>query len=127
MSIQVNILENGEGVEIKAFGIVYGHEIIQAHEEIYNEKYLRNQKYHIIDKSKCTEYDVTAEDIASIAKLDKKASIINPNIIVAIIESERLLFSLTKLWQKHVEEYVFKTRSFVDRNTALEWVAENKK
>ena len=127
MSIQVNILRNGEAVEIKAFGIVYGHEIIQAHEEIYNEKYLRNQKYHIIDKSKCTEYDVTAEDIASIAKLDKKASIINPNIIVAIIESERLLFSLTKLWQKHVEEYVFKTRSFVDRNTALEWVAENKK
>ncbi len=77
--------------------------------------------------SLCTEYEVTAKDIALIAELDKKASIINPNIIVAIIESESLQFSLTEVWQEYVDEYLLKSKSFPDRNAALEWIAKNKK
>lgn len=127
MSVRVNILDNGEGIEILATDVVTGHEIIEAHEKIYEKSHLSNQKYHIIDKSKCTEYVVTAEDIESIAKLDKKASEINPNIVIAIIESESLQFSLTGLWQLHVEDSVFKTKSFTDRNTAVEWIAESRK
>jgi len=126
MGIKVNILENGEGIEVLAFGVVHGHEIIQAQSEIYDEKQLRKQKYHIIDKSKCTEYDVTADDIAAIAKWDEEASRINPYIIVAIIESEILQFSLTEVWQASVEDFVFKTASFNDRNAALQWIAQNK-
>jgi len=127
MTIEVNVLENGEGVEILATGIVYGYEIIQAHKKIYDEKYLKNQKYHIIDKSKCTEYDVTAKDIEIIAELDKKASKINPNIIIAVVESESLQFSLTKVWQAYVKKYVFKTQAFASRKLALNWISENKK
>lgn len=127
MGIKVNILEDGEGIEVLAFGIVHGHEIIQAHNEIYNNKHLGKQKYHLIDKSKCTEYDVIADDIAAIAELDEKASKINPYIIVAFIESETLRFSLTELWQASVEDFVFKTESFDDRSSALKWIEQNKK
>jgi len=126
MTIEVNVLENGEGVEILATGIVYGHEIIQAHEKIYDEKYLKKQKYHIIDKSKCTEYDVTAKDIEVIAELDEKASKINPNIIIAVIESESLQFSLTAVWQAYVKKYIFKTKAFASRELAISWISENK-
>jgi len=126
MSIEVNVLDSGEGIEILATGIVHGREIIQAHQEIYDEKHLKNQKYHIIDKSKCTEYDVTAKDIEIIAELDEKASAINPNIIIAVIESESLQFSLTNVWQAYVKEYVFKTRAFASRDLAIDWITENK-
>jgi len=126
MSIEVNILDDGEGVEILATGIVYGREIIQSHQKIYDDKHLRKQKYHIIDKSKCTEYDVTAKDIEVIAGLDKKASIINPNIIIAVIESESLQFSLTRVWQAYVKKYIFKTKSFKSRDLAIDWITENK-
>ena len=127
MSIKVNILENGEGIEILATGVVTGSEIIHAHEMIYDQTHLHRQKYHIIDKSKCIEYNVSAEDIKSIAQLDKNASTINPNIVIAIIESESLRYSLSELWQKYVENCVFKTSTFADRNDAIEWIAENKK
>jgi len=126
MSIEVNVLDNGEGIEILATGIVYGREIIQAHDKIYDEKYLKNQKYHIIDKSKCTEYDVTAADIEIIAELDEKASRINPNIIIAVIESESLKFTLTDVWQAYVKKYIFKTQAFSSRENALSWILENK-
>jgi len=126
MSIEVNVLDNGEGIEILATGIVYGREIIQAHSKIYDEKYLKSQKYHIIDKSKCTEYDVTAGDIEIIAELDEKASRINPNIIIAVIESESLKFTLTDVWQAYVKNYIFKTQAFSSREYALSWISENK-
>lgn len=126
MSIQVNILENGEGIEILATGIVYGREIIQAHKEIYDEKHLKSQRYHIIDKSKCIEYDVTANEIEIIAELDEKASTVNPNIIIAVIESESLQYSLTSVWQAYVKKYIFKTSVFASRELAINWVSENK-
>ena len=126
MSIQVNILDDGEGVEVLAFDVVHGREIIQAQSEIYDKKYLSKQKYHIIDKSKCIEYDVTADDIAAIADLDEQAAQINPNIVVAIIESETLRFSLTEAWQARVEDFVFKTKSFSERSKALLWIEQNK-
>ncbi|MEO1945249.1 MAG: hypothetical protein ABGY11_13190 [Candidatus Thioglobus sp.] len=128
MSIEVNIENNGEGIEIVATGVVTGNEIIKAHKKIYDKAHLSCQKYHIIDKSKCIEYDVSAKDIESIAELDGKASEINPNIIIAIIESESLQFSLTETWQEYLKlnKNLFNTKSFTDRNSAIEWIAENK-
>ncbi len=46
-----------------ASGIVTGEEIIKAQEEIYNEENLKKQKYQIIDRTRCTEYQVSSEDI----------------------------------------------------------------
>ena len=120
------LLEGGVGVEVLATGVVCGREILAAHREIYDKKHLSKQKYHLIDKSKCTEYDVTAHDIAAIVELDEEASKTNPNIVVAFIESETLQFSLTEVWQASVEDFVFKSKSFKDRNTALEWIEQNK-
>ncbi len=123
MSILINILENGEGVEILIFGAVHGREIIQARKDIYHAKHIMTRfKYHIINKSQCTEYNVTANDIASIAELDIQASMNNPGFIMAIIESEYLHFNLTEAWLAYVEEHISKIKSFKNRRTALEWI-----
>jgi hypothetical protein len=63
MAIRINYLDNGIGIEIIASGIVTGEEIIKAQEEIYNEENLKKQKYQIIDRTRCTEYQVSSEDI----------------------------------------------------------------
>lgn len=127
VGIKVNILEDGRGVEVLAEGVVHGRDIIDAHEKIYDEDCLRRQRYQIVDKSACTEYAVTADDIDSIAELDRKASVINPNIVIAVIEARGLQFSLTELWQAHLAECTFLTKSFRDRETAMKWIAENAK
>lgn len=127
MSIKINVLENGAGVEILAFDIVHGNELIQASEKLYDNKVFENIDYYIFDQSKCTEYAVSSNDIASIAAVDKKVSKINPNRIVAIIESENLEFSLTDLWQCHVEKFGLKSKSFDNRIMAAHWIVANKK
>jgi len=127
VGIQINLLEDGRGVEVLAEGVVQGREIIDAHKRIYDERYLKRQRYQIVDKSACTEYAVTAEDIDAIAKLDRKASIVNPDIVIAVIEARGLQFSLTELWQAHLAECRFLTKSFRDRETAVKWISKNAK
>lgn len=127
MGVRINILEDGRGVEILAEGVVHGREVIDAHKRIYDERYLKRQRYQIVDKSACTEYAVTAEDIDAIAKLDRKASIVNPDIVIAVIEARGLQFSLTELWQAHLAECTFLTKSFRDRETAVKWISKNAK
>ena len=82
MPVQVNYLENGIGVEILVEGILEGNDLLNAKIEIYNSKQFHAQKYHIIDRSACTEYYLTADDILAVAELDKKASEINNSIMM---------------------------------------------
>lgn len=125
LSVQITFLDGGRGVEILAGGVVRGDEIIEANKAIYGNRNLPLLRYQIVDKSCCTEYALTAGDIETIAELDTVASLTNPKIVIAIVESIRLEFSLTELWQAHLQDCPFKTKSFRDRKSANHWIAEN--
>ena len=122
MTIQINYLDNGTGIEIIASGIVTGEEIIEAHKEIYNKENLRKQKYQIIDRSHCTEYQITSEEVEKIAGIDNKASEVNPNIRIALISPTSLQFGMSRMWQAYIEDDRFVTKIFQDRKSADEWI-----
>lgn len=125
MPVDVNLLEDN-GVELLATGTVYGREIIQANEDIINDESLKNIKYKLIDKSGCTEYLVSANEIETVAELNHIFAKANPGIVVAIVESRTLQFSLTGLWQAIVKKRKLKNQNFYTRQEALEWVAVNR-
>lgn len=123
--MSIKIINNLEGIELLAIGSVNGSEIIDARHKIYDAKQvIQNYKYILLDNSHCTEYNITANDIISIANLDIEASKNNPNIIMATIESEHLIFSLTEVWHAHIEEHITKTKSFSNRHSAITWIKE---
>jgi len=124
MPIQINYLNDGIGIEIIASEVVTGKEIIEAHKDIYNEKNLKSQKYQIIDRSHCKEYNVSSAEVQRIAEIDKAASKFNPNIIIALISPTDLQFGMSRMWQTHVEESLFVTHIFRDRKSADEWIKE---
>ena len=122
MAIQINYLDNGIGIEIVATGTVTGEEIITAHKEIYNDENLRKQKYQIIDRTHCTKYQVTSEEVEEISDLDNRASEINPNIIIAIISTTSLQYGISRMWQAYIKDDRFVTKIFEDRASADEWI-----
>jgi hypothetical protein len=122
MAIQINYLDNGIGIEIIASGIVTGDEIIKAQEEIYNEENLQKQKYQIIDRTHCTEYQVSSEDIERISDIDNRASEVNSYIIIAVVSSTPLQYGMTRMWQAYIKEDRFVTKIFADRKSADEWI-----
>ncbi len=122
MTVIVNFIDGGRGVEILASDIVYGHEVIAANREIAHSTQLADLKFHIIDKSNCTEYKVSSSELFEISKYDSIFIQYNPGIVMAIIESRALRFSLSILWQCIVEKQNLKNKSFSDRPSALKWI-----
>jgi hypothetical protein len=122
MTIEINYIDDGVGIEIFASGVVTGDEIIEAHKEIYNSDNLTKQKYQIIDRRECKEYLVSSEDVKKIAEIDIVASKSNPDIIIAIIASTDLQFGMSRVWQVYVEDSKFETQVFRDRKTAEGWL-----
>jgi hypothetical protein len=122
MTIQINYLDNGIGIEIIASEIVTGGQIIKAHKEIYNQENLKKQKYQIIDRTNCLKYQVTSEEIEKIAEIDNKASEINPNIKIALVSPTSLQFGMSRMWQAYISDNRFVTRIFQDRKSADEWI-----
>jgi len=122
MTIQINYPDNGIGIEIIASGVVTGEEIIKAQDEIYNEENLQKQKYQIIDRTHCTEYQVSSEDIERISDRDNRASEVNSYIIIAVVSSTPLQYGMTRMWQAYIREDRFVTKIFADRKSADEWI-----
>ena len=122
MTVQVNYLENGIGIELIASGIVTGEEVIEAHKEIYNEEDFKKQRYKIVDRTDCTKYQVYPEEIEKIAEMDDKASRINPNLIIAVISTTSLQYGMTRMWQAYLKNNVFITKKFSDRISADNWI-----
>jgi hypothetical protein len=124
VAIKINYLDGGKGIEIIASGVVNGEEIISAHDEIYSEENLKKQKYQIIDRTHCAEYNVSAKKVKRIAELDKAAARSNQDIIIAMIASSQLQFGISRMWEIHAEESQFVTKVFRDRKSADEWIKE---
>jgi hypothetical protein len=127
MAIKIQYIDDGVGIEIIASGIVTGEEIIEAHKEIYSEKNLKKQKYQIIDRSHCKDYQVSSPEVQRIADIDKTAAKINPNIIMALISPTAVQFGMSRMWQAFIGESPFVSQVFRDRKSAELWIEEQLK
>jgi hypothetical protein len=118
MPIQIFFLQNGKGVEFISSGVVTGKEIIEANKKIYNQEILHRLKYKIIDRSTCTDYRVSTDEIVTILVQDEEASKINRNITIAFVAPLPPMYGITKMMQAFAEQTGFETGIFLDRKSA---------
>ena len=124
MPIHIKYINDGVGVEFIGSGVVQGADIIAANKEIYSHENFFKQRYQIIDRTKCTKYQVSTEEIRIIAEQDKAAAKINPNIIIALISKTDLQYGISRMYQAYVGDSGFITGIFRDRKSAEVWISE---
>ena len=124
MPIQIKYIDDGIGVEFIGSGVVTGADIIAANKEIYRNENFSKQRYQIIDRTKCTKYDVSHKEIIIIAEQDKVAAKTNPNIIIAFISTPPLQYGISRMYQAYVGDEGFLTEVFRDRKSAEKWIEE---
>lgn len=124
MPIKMNILDNGAGIEFFSYETVTGKEIIEANEKIYTPEYLAKLKYQIIDRSMCTKYLVSSEEMEIIAGQEIRASKINNNITIVLVSTTDLQYGMSRMWQALSEETGFKSEIFNDRASADKYIKE---
>jgi len=127
MPIQIKYIDGGIGVEFIGSDVVTGADIIAANKEIYRNENFSKQRYQIIDRTKCTKYDVSHKEIITIAEQDKGAAKTNPNIIIALISASPLQYGISRMYQAYVGDDGFLTEVFRDRKSAEKWIEEQLK
>lgn len=127
MPIQIKYLDGGIGVEFIGTGVVTGADIIAANKEIYRNENFYRQRYQIVDRTKCTNYKVSHEEIIKIAEQDKVAAKTNPNVIIAFISTSPLQYGISRMYQSYVGDDGFLTELFRDRKSAERWIGEQLK
>jgi hypothetical protein len=127
MPIQIKYIDGGIGVEFIGSDVVTGADIVAANKEIYRNENFYRQKYQIVDRTKCTKYQVSHEEIIKIAEQDKVAAKTNPNIIIALISTSPLQYGISRMYQAYVGDDGFLTALFRDRKSAEHWIEEQLK
>ena len=127
MPIQIKYIEGGFGVEFIGSGVVTGADIIKANKEIYSNENFSRQRYQIVDRTNCKEFQVSNEEIRIIAEQDKAAAKINPNIIIALISKTDLQYGISRVYRALVGDSGFLTEVFRDRKNAEEWLEKQLK
>ena len=124
MPVRINILQGGIGIEFFSTGIVLGREIIDANSRIYTAEILQRLNYKILDRTTCTDYRVSADDVQKIVKQDVEASKINPNLTLIYVTLTPLQFGVTRMWQAYAYETGWESKIFQDRDSADAFIEE---
>ena len=122
MPVGVNFLEDGVGVELVISGVTTGRENIEANLKLYTEENLSRLKYKIIDRTACTEYRITPEEIKILAHQNIQASKINNTFRIIFISPTPEQFGMTRMWQAYAEESGLRTEIFNNRERADDYI-----
>ncbi len=125
MPVNIEYTEDGSGVILHAVGKVVGSEVIRHKLEMLQGDRLPRMKYWIIDRSQCTDYHLSAEEVQQIAQLDAQSAAINPRIITALISETELQFGMSRMYESLVEKAGLRTGVFRDHASAETWIQNN--
>ena len=122
MAIEIQYTQDNIGVIFCAVGRVTGEEVITHQKRIYAREDFVDLRYWIVDRSRCTEYEVSSDAVRQIADMDNEAAKKNPHLLMALVSESDLQFGVSRMYEALIDRNGFKTMSFRDRASAEVWI-----
>ncbi len=127
MPVRIEYTKDGIGVVLCHEGDVTCEELINSISNVYSdERYLR-LKYWIGDRTGCTKFLADANCLQRIADLNKKESLRNPGILLALVSPKDIQFGMSRMFQTISDDSLFQTKIFRNLETAKEWIQKELK
>jgi hypothetical protein len=129
MSIEIRDVDGGLGNIIIGRGIIIDEEYVDALKEhlTQDENKFKKYRYSLSDYTATAEIDIATKSVDLIAHYCRKASIVNPEAVVAIITNEDLIYGLARMWEILIDETDWETMVFRNRKDAEAWIRERVK
>jgi len=129
LSIEISDSDGGLG------NIIIGRKIIKDREYVdlmkkhltQDEEKFKKYRYSLSDYTATTELDVSNDSIYLIAGYCDKASIVNPEAIVAVVASKDLIYGLARMWDILSYRTEWEKKVFRNREDAESWIKERVK
>ena len=125
MPIQLIYEQDGVSVVVKGSGIVDAAEIQRCNEQMYTADRIHKLRSQLYDFCDVTKFDLSSEDMRMLAEQDKAAASQNPNLAIAIVGNDDLMFGLAKMWEVFVSEASLKANVFRTHREAREWLNDH--
>ena len=128
MPIKITYLDNGMGVLWLGQGAISGQDLLEASKVTFESiEKLKLFRYALVDFESIDKNSIQTGSIKSKALMDTDAATINPDIAIALIAKDELMFGLSRMWENYVYGIGWKTHVFKSRIEAEEWIKETVK
>jgi hypothetical protein len=125
MPIETEVLQNGTGLLLICRGTVTGKDKIEAMERLLAAPELVSHLRYIVIDQNAARVDLSAQDIRTLAELERRiAQLAPPGVVGAIIASRDVDYGMARMWQVLVEETGWETRVFRSFDEADSWLRE---
>jgi hypothetical protein len=128
MPYSVEYIEKEFGLLIHWEGTVLGDEVIRSyHERFSSPERLKKLRYVLTDYSKVSDFDMTPDDIKSIADITNQAAISRSRVYAVAVMPIDIAYGLARMFQAYAVDddtgwFTFVTRT---RKEAEEWLLAN--
>ena len=124
MPIKLQILDHGAGLLIEGSGHVNEAEYLHFFRTHLSSGAIasQTQKYSLTDWSQVTEAKISNAAIQEVAALSREVLIQNPQIVMAFVAHDDLLFGLTRMFELSTSQPDSLMRVFHQRSEAESWV-----
>jgi hypothetical protein len=124
MPISITYTGDG-GIIAKGEGKVIGSEIIELNDVIYESpEKIKKIFYQLVNFTDVTDVSISNAEIEKLAIQDKKAFKVNPNMSIALVAKEDVIFGLSRMWEAFAYEPQFETMVFRKMEDAQQWIRE---
>jgi len=125
VSITIVQSNDSRGMLVQCTGTIVGAEIIEANEQLYSEQNQDSLAYQLWDFTASENVDLSLEDAQILARQDSQIAKQYPNMVIAIVTQDDLLFGTCRYYEGYVTTDAIKTRVFRSRNDAESWIKAN--
>ena len=128
MPIEIKLADAGAGLVQIATGTLSGAQILSAVEERFeSESSVARYKYCLLDYSETQNINISTEEIITAASVYALAAKKNPDMVVAIVASEDIIYGLARMWESYAKDIPWEKMVFRNREEAEKWIRETVK
>jgi hypothetical protein len=127
MPLSITYNEDG-GIFVRGEGVITGSEIKEINNIIYESpEKIEKITYQLGDFTDVTDISVSITEIQELAIKDQKAFEVNPNMFIALVAKDDLIFGLSRMWEAFSYKPTFETMVFKKMDDAQKWISERLK
>ncbi len=120
MIMQLNFYPRG--MKVIQEGIVASHEIQEICYQFNSHPDFNSFRYQLFIYQNIEDFQMSADEVRTLARMDSEASFFNPDIKVAIVTTSPLIYGMIRMYSAYARECQWETRDFKQIEDALHWL-----
>jgi len=116
---------NQKEVYCKFTGELTGQELIDCNMAMYGNPNFDVVHMQIFDMLEVTQIAFTAADVKKVAAFDRAAAKMNPRMKCALVSTDQIAQSFSKIYQNEIQSSSWEGKSFQTLKEAREWASRS--